>query len=69
MIQGGIRWARHHKAACSAKGCADCATAEGVITLADWREDEAQTEISRRQIMALELALPKGAPVKKSRRL
>lgn len=69
MIHGGIRWARHHKAVCSAKGCADCATAEGVIALADRREFEVQTEISRRQIMALELALPKCAPAKKSRRL
>jgi len=69
MIHGGIRWARDHKAACSTKGCADCATAEGVIQLADRRELEVQTEISNRQIMALELALPKGAPVKKSRRL
>jgi len=69
MIHGGIRWARDHKAACSANACADCATAEGVIQLADRREFEVQTEISRRQIMALELALPEGAPVKKSRRL
>lgn len=56
MIHGGIRWARDHKATtCSKKSCADCATAEGVIALADRREDEVQTEIFKQKIKEIEL--------------
>lgn len=50
MIHGGIRWARDHNENCSKNGCADCATAEGVIALATAAEKKGQTGLSNKQI-------------------